>query len=64
MSRVVRDIYNDELIAQLPVHRAKERKLTTIDRSETCFKGKQLMTISNLNPDPSLSYRLRVERRW
>ena len=62
--RVIKDAHCDELIAQLPVRRAEVRKKTFVDRSETCFRGKGTVTTSDLNPDPVLSERLRVERRW
>ena len=62
--RTVKDEHCDELIAQMPARIAKVRKKTYVDRSETCFKGKGTITTRDLNPDPELSYKLRVERRW
>ena len=62
--RVIRDEQNDELIAQRPARYAEVKKHTYVDRSETCFKGKGTITEYDLNPNPALSHRLRVERRW
>ncbi len=62
--RVIRDTQNDELIAQMPARYAEVRKQISIDRSETCFKGKGVLTAFDLNPNPALSDRLTVKRRW